>query len=163
MAPDYYIYSYIIIIIIITVAFCCFCLFFQGTFKVSLDILSSKLSLQYLGYIRYSMVSIYPFIRCNKESYLGLHFKLRYISPILRVCKVFYCIHLLNVIWHLITIFIIIIIIVIIIIIITIMFFLLLFCCLCFHSTFKLSLVFKKTCHQTQQLAWTHTYQLNIK
>ena len=128
MAPDYYIYSYIIIIIIIiSVAFCCCCIFFQSTFKISLDILSSKLSLQYLVYIRYSTVSIYPFIRCNKESYLGLHFKLSYISPILRVCKVFCCIHLLNVIWHLITIFIIIIIIVIIIIIITLM----VFCC-CF-------------------------------
>ena len=102
MEPDYKIDSYIIIIIIIFVAFCCCCLFFQSTFKVSLDILSSKLSLQYLGYIRYSMVSIYPFIRCNKESFLGLHFKLSYISPILRVCKVFYCIYLLDVICHLI-------------------------------------------------------------
>ena len=72
---------------------------------------------------------------------LGLHCKLLYISPILRIyIKVLYSIHLLDVIWHLITISIIIIIImiiimniiIIIVIIIIILLLLLLFCCLLF-------------------------------
>ena len=54
---------------------------------------------------------------------MGLHFKLRYISQILRVYKVFYNIHLLDVIWHLISIFFIIIIIIIIIIIVVVVVF----------------------------------------
>ena len=83
---------------------------------------------------------------------LGLHCKLLYISPIIRIyIKVLYSIHLLDVIWHLITIIIIImnIIIIIVIIIIIILLLLLLFCCLFFfffffffflYSTFKVSL-----------------------
>ena len=66
---------------------------------------------------------------------LGLHCKLLYISPILRIyIKVLYSIHSLDVIWHLITIIIIIImnIIIIIVIIIIILLLLLLFCCFFF-------------------------------
>ena len=58
------------------------------------------------------------FIRCNMAIGLGLHCKLRYITPILRFhINVFYSIHLLAVIWHLIAISIIIIIIIIVVVV----------------------------------------------
>ena len=77
---------------------------------------SSELSVQYLEHVS---ILQYIFIRSNMAIGLGLHCKLRYISPLLRLyINVFYSIHLLAVIWHLITISIIIITIIIIIIII---------------------------------------------
>ena len=43
----------------------------------------------------------YLFIRCDMASDLGLHYKLKTVSLMLRVYKVFYGIHLLDVIRHL--------------------------------------------------------------
>ena len=77
---------------------------------------SSELSVQYLDPVS---ILQYIFIRCNMAIGLGLHCKLRNISPLRRLyINVFYGIHLLAVIWHLITISIIIITIIIMIIII---------------------------------------------
>ena len=57
--------------------------------------------------------------------------------PILRIYKVFFSIHLLDVIWHLITLLFL-------LLFSSFFFFVVLFCCLFFHSTFKISLYSKK-------------------